>query len=132
VLALAEAVVSTGEGSARSSGTAVALLVVSTVPWAITMTLPRFSGAIGWMLLSVMALTVLPNPVNAIAMGGSHAPATPWQEVLGIVLFPMGIAGRNVGVAAPAVTTGVLLAFVSMGAAFAWVHRADFPLEAAQ
>lgn len=98
-----------------ASGTLLAMLVVSTVPWACTVGLPRFSGAIGWLLLISLA------PVSNVA----------WPDAIRLVVVPTELAGRHpvsLGVAG----TAMALALGSMVTAMVWVHRTDIPLEAAQ
>src|SRR4029453_3267579 len=64
VLALVELVVSAGSGKRLlASGTCVAVCVVSTLPWAVTVALPRFSGGIGWLLVAVTAATTFSSEV---------------------------------------------------------------------
>src|SRR5262245_60556402 len=50
VLAIAERTIA-GTSNALAAGSITALVAVSTIPWGTTVALPRFSGAIGWMLL---------------------------------------------------------------------------------
>ena len=50
-----------------ASGTLAALGLVSTLPWAITVRLPRFSGGIGWLL--VLAISTSVWPTTGIAIG---------------------------------------------------------------
>src|SRR5687767_5084899 len=42
-----------------ASGTCAAMGLVSTMPWAITVRLPRFSGGIGWLLVLTLSTSVL-------------------------------------------------------------------------
>jgi hypothetical protein len=98
------------------SGTLVAMLMVSTIPWAVTVALPRFSGAIGWLLLISMG-----------AMGGAE-----WPAAVRAVIFPVALAGQPLGHRPEVLAPAVLLSVVSVATALLWVHRADIPLEAAQ
>ena len=43
-----------------SSGTLAVVLCVSMLPWALSVPLPRFSGATGWLLALVMTVTLTP------------------------------------------------------------------------
>lgn len=118
-LALIEAAVPAGRMTLLTSGTLAAMALVSTLPWAVTVRLPRFSGGIGWLL--------------ALAIFTSVWPSMPLSSALGFLIYPAGLVGRNLGVkdglvAAPA----MLVALGAMVAAFRWVSRAAVPLEAAQ
>jgi hypothetical protein len=54
-----------------STGTMAAMSLVSTLPWAFTLRLPRFAGAIGWLLLVTLAMLVAPDALTtSIAAGG--------------------------------------------------------------
>ena len=107
-------------GSARNellaSGTVMALLMASTIPWAVTVALPRFSGAIGWLLIVCLG-----------AVGG-----VPWPDPVRKVVFPIDLIGESVGKRADVWLPAMLLSLVSLTAAVLWVHRTDIRLEAAQ
>jgi hypothetical protein len=122
-------------GQARvclASGTYVAFALVSTLPWAVTVTLPRFSGGIGWLLVLTMAgITFSPDGSAWLAMPGrtDTSVASAWA----LLVYPMTSLGRHLSthdliLLSPA----LMLAVASMGIACAWVARATFPLEAAQ
>jgi len=99
-----------------NSGTVIAFLMASTIPWAVNVGLPRFSGAIGWLLL-----------VCVVNSGGVI-----WPDSIHDVIFPLELLGVSVsnrlGVIVPALT----LSAVSMAGALAWVSRTDIRLQAAQ
>jgi hypothetical protein len=119
LLAIVETAVIAGQPRLLTTGTLAAMALVSTLPWAITVRLPRFSGGIGWLL--------------ALAISTSVWPSTPLSSAWGFLVYPAGLVGRRLGaedglVAAPA----MLLAVGAMVAACRWVSRATVPLEAAQ
>jgi hypothetical protein len=129
-----EAAATFGHGAlARASGTVTTAFLVSTLPWAITVPLPRFSGAVGWLLVLVTVVSFsTPRQLSALAWppGIPHADLVPG---LGVLLFPMSLIGRDVsaaflGLAAPA----VLISVLAMTTAVVWIYRADFALEAGQ
>jgi hypothetical protein len=102
-----------------TSGTLAAVGLVSTLPWAITVRLPRFSGGIGWLL--------------ALAISTSVWPSMQLWSAWGVLVYPAGLVGQTLGlreglIAAPA----VILALASMVAACRWISQASVPLEAAQ
>jgi len=102
------------ENPLMQPGTTIAFLMTSTIPWALNVALPRFSGAIGWLLLVCLAST-----------GGVI-----WPDTVHDVIFPVGLIGRGVG--RDAGIAAVLLSALSMAAALIWVRGADIRLEAAQ
>jgi hypothetical protein len=99
-----------------ASGSAVAVLMASTIPWAVCVGLPRFSGAIGWLLLVSMG-----------AVGGIAWPA-PVREIF----FPVLLVGRPVLDRSDILIPALVLVGISCAGGFWWVHRAEIPLEAAQ
>jgi hypothetical protein len=119
-LAVVEGVASGGtKRGLLTSGTVAAMGLVSTLPWAITVRLPRYSGGIGWLL--------------ALAISSSVWPSMQSWSVWTFLVYPAGLVGHELGVrdaviAAPA----LVLAVGSMAAACRWVSRASVPLEAAQ
>jgi hypothetical protein len=118
-LALLESAVSLRAGALLTSGTVSAMALVSTLPWAITVRLPRFSGGIGWLL--------------ALAITTSVWPAMDLSSAWGLLLYPAGLVGRTIGVENVLVAgPGIVLALGAMVTACRWVARAAVPLEAAQ
>jgi hypothetical protein len=114
-----------------ASGTVAAMGLVSTLPWAITVRLPRFSGGIGWLLALVISTSVL-SPGNVPGGQPGAAGDVIWAA-WGFLVYPVVFVGRELGVdealiAAPALIVSV----ASMAAACRWVSRASVPLEAAQ
>jgi hypothetical protein len=132
VLAAVEAI--TGAGTAArllASGTVAAVVLVSTLPWAITVRLPRFSGGIGWLLALAISTTVWPSiePSNDHLSEADALLASAWA----FLIYPARLVGRelqrdDVLIAAPA----LVLAVCSMAVACRWVSKASVPLEAAQ
>ena len=115
-----------------TTGTCAAMVLVSTLPWAITVRLPRFSGGIGWLLALTISTSVL-SPGN---VPGSRS-ANDVSEVIWLawefLVYPVVFVGHELSVdegliAAPA----LVFALGSMAAACRWVSRANVPLEAAQ
>jgi hypothetical protein len=132
-LAAVEVAVSRGaETRLLTTGTFAAVGLVSTLPWAITVRLPRFSGGIGWLLALTLSTSVLssgtvPGNQSTNDVGGLIWPA--WEFLVYPAVFVGHRLGRDEGlIAAPA----LVLALASMAAACRWVSRASIPLEAAQ
>lgn len=133
LLAVVEIVVSRGmQASLFASGTWAAMGLVSTLPWAITVRLPRFSGGIGWLLALAISSSVWPGPQNPGGSPSGNAMsviASSW----GFLVYPPSLVGHRVELnEAFTAMPALLLAACSMAAACRWVSRASVPLEAAQ
>jgi len=116
ILGAVHAVLDVGENPLLRSGTAIAFLLASTVPWAINVALPRFSSAIGWLLLICLAST-----------GGVI-----WPDTMDEVIIPVGLVGNSLVDRPDVIIAAVLLSTLSMAAALGWVRGAEIRLEAAQ
>jgi hypothetical protein len=118
-----------GRTGLLSAGTIAAVTSVSTIPWATTVPLNRFAGAIGWLLTLVLLSGV--TTLNE-AMFVRRIDQAPWSRVVACVLFP----ARLVGEPAAGNETGIfllaLLATIGMGAALLWISRTDVALETGQ
>jgi hypothetical protein len=115
-----------------ASGTCVAMGLVSTMPWAITVRLPRFSGGIGWLLVLTLSTSVLSPGRMTGGSGPSDVGESIWSA-WEFLVDPAVFVGRELStgdglIAAPALA----LALAAMVAACRWVSRASIPLEAAQ
>jgi hypothetical protein len=128
-----QAVKAPEDHSLLSTGTILAVTLVSTIPWATTVRLPRFSGAIGWLLVLATVTLVIPSGWNA----DIPVPADGWQSwvkaVFAVMVYPPTIVGhtftsRDAFLVIPA----LLAATVSVAIAVWSVNRRDIPLEAAQ
>lgn len=112
-----------------NSGSVAAIWMVSTIPWAATVALPRFSGAIGWTLLALMASVLL-------GIGGDRpwrdSGTSGWPGSWASVLWPSQLAGRDASFYPLPAVSGVCLSVLAMCAAFIWICRADVRLEAGQ
>lgn len=111
-LALATTERAAGGAALTSSGTVALLALVSTMPWALTVPLPRLSGAIVWL---VLGLTV------AAVAGGTRADTDPlpWDWV--------GLQVRRGVLAAAVVAAGLAVA-----SAVEWIRRIDIALDSGQ
>jgi hypothetical protein len=118
MVALVEAAVArTLSPKALSSGTFVAFGVISTIAWALTVWLPRLSGAIAWLL--AMAVWF----VGWFDLG----------HPLVIIICPFLLLGTTLGGDRFAIAWPVMaLAAVLSGLAMMWIVRTDVPLESAQ
>jgi hypothetical protein len=116
-----------------SSGSVAAVCLVSTIPWATTLRLPRFSGAVGWLL--IVATVSLAAP-SALSIDADRPPQDweSWTRMAGAVLvYPPALVGRSLsGVQALAVAPALLFASAALALALWSADRRDIPLEAAQ
>lgn len=116
-------------GSAHRSlapGTATAMFLASTIPWATAVALPRFAGAVGWLVVMVLTSTIAPQ----LALGPL---AASWPlTAMAVLLLPSMFIGEPFTsgelVASPAIASAV----ACMAVALWWIHTTDIPLETAQ
>jgi len=130
-VAAVEHVVSRGEPAALTSGSALAFLLASSFPWALTTPLPRFAAAIGWLVLLVTSLAIVPSGQLQL-LGALRAPSPSALGALAVVAYPMGLLGVDAGqLPAGTITPGLGCALLSMLGAVAWNGRTEVPLETA-
>ena len=103
-----------GGTSLVAPGSLLALFVVSTMPWSVTVPLPRLSGAILWLLVFAVAGAALPG--RNVSAGSL---LLPW-DLLGTTPHPFAAA-----IAVTCIPAGMAVAFV-------WIDRMDVPLESGQ
>jgi hypothetical protein len=123
-----------GEGvSLFSAATLCAVLMVSTIPWATTSRLPRFSGAIGWLLVLAMASLLRP-PLTGLDLGDAAKSWHAWATtVWAISVFPPALVGHVLsGRDAFILLPGASASALAVAAAVWSIGRRDIPLEAAQ
>jgi hypothetical protein len=116
-----------------NAGTLSAMSLVSTIPWATSVRLPRFSGAIGWLLIGVTVSLAMPE-LLAIEI---EKPIETWagwlQAAAAVLVYPTLLVGEDLSrTDARVVLPGVLCAAGALAVAFWSVTRRDIPLEAAQ
>jgi hypothetical protein len=111
--ALAVAEHAAGDSALTESGTIAAMLIVSTVPWSLTVPLPRLTGAIVWLLVFVTTAAALARELPGMR------PVMPW--------FFVGtqLSGAEAGLIV-AVALGSLVHSLSS------IRNMDFPLESSQ
>ena len=130
-LGLVEAMVTPGAQAVLASGSGAAVLLVSTVPWALTVTLPRFAGGIGWLVVLALAVAAGSGHPDVSARGGG-VPAGA-EGALAILLYPPLLVGERLTEAmAVRLAPALVVAGAAMACALAWVDAHDIPLEAAQ
>lgn len=123
-----------GEPGSRAltSGSVVALWLSSSIPWASTVMLPRFSAAIAWLVVLVTTLTMLPSGQTALITALGGVDVSPWSGVAALV-YPMGLLGRTLSPEQwTMLVPGLLVSVTGPAAAFVWFVRADIPLESSQ
>jgi hypothetical protein len=134
VVALTELLATRGsQALLLASGSVTAFALVSTLPWAMTVALPRFSAAIGWLLILALAAMVLARQRVAGLFGGLAGGESWIETVIALLLYPPMLVGESVaGPQGFIVLPALLVAGGAMAQAFAWIQRIDIPLEAAQ
>ncbi len=119
-------------GVAFASGTAVTLFLLSTLPWAITAPLPRFAGAIGWLVVLAIARSIPGAHDGQWLWKGMETEPT-WWDAPSILVYPLVLVGQPLDAShAIAVVPAVAVAVAAMAAVGVWIRGAEFPLEAAQ
>ena len=106
---------------------------MSTIPWAATVRLPRFSGAIGWLVIVAMLSLAAPRML-AIDLSVSIEGWNDWLKATWAVLvYPPLLVGQSLGGReALVVVPGLLFALAGLLSACWSVNHRDIPLEAAQ
>jgi hypothetical protein len=104
-------------------GTVTAMFLVSTIPWATTVALPRFAGAVGWLAVMVMATTLAPQ------LGRRGEPW--WVEACAVLLLPGSFVGVRFSTTPLVATPALLCAVIAVVAALRWIDGADIPRETA-
>ena len=112
VLAVIELIA--GERSLIAPGTLLSLCIVSTLPWSMTVTLPRLTGAIAWLLAFALVSAALPNPAASAA-----AMLLPWAFLRA---SPHPLAAAIV----------ICCVVTTMLGTLVWISRMDVPLESGQ
>ena len=116
-----------------SSGTVAAMGLVSSIAWATTLRLPRFSGAIGWLLVVATVALIAPDFL-ASNVDASIQSTEVWLQTAGAVLiYPPLLVGEELRAAHGAVVLPAVTCACAASAAACWsAIRRDIPLEAAQ
>jgi hypothetical protein len=120
-----------GDSRAFAAGTVAALLLVSSLAWAVTVPLPRLSGGIMWLLAMVMLLGTTDGWRDAALSARQGIPSVGAAFVY--ALCPFLLVGRSLSwPAAWLLGPAAVLSAVAVAAALAWMARMDMPLEASQ
>lgn len=120
-------------GGLFTTGSMAAVCLVSTIPWAATLRLPRFSGAIGWLLIVAVLSLVEPEAFSVVAEP-STADWKSWlQTAWTVLVYPPVLVGRSLHGAEALAAVPALLVAVGAVAIGLWSAQwRDIPLEAAQ
>jgi hypothetical protein len=120
-------------GGLFTTGSTAAVCLVSTIPWAATLRLPRFSGAIGWLLVVAVLSLVVPEAFS-IGAQPSTSDWKSWLQAAGTMLvYPPVLVGRNLeGAEALAALPGQIVAISALTIGIWSAQWRDIPLEAAQ
>ena len=119
--------------AAFSSGTVAGMTLVSTLPWALSAVLPRFSASIGWLLVLVTIVAVAPAGAVEEWLRSTSDGAGGYASAAVFLLYPAVAIGRDLGRADVAVVVpGLVVSVSAMFVSCRGLARAAFPLEAAQ
>ena len=130
-VAAVERLFARGPAAALSSGSVLAFLLASSLPWAFTTPLPRFAAAIGWLVLLVTSLAIAPAGQQHLVTA-LRAPQPSALGALAVLAYPMGLLGIDAWrLPAGTLAPGIACAVLSMLTAVEWHRRAEVPLEAA-
>ena len=130
-VALAERLFSVRDPAALTSGSLLAFLLASSFPWALTTPLPRFAAAIGWLVLLVTSLAIVPSGQQHL-VDALRAPRSSALGALAVVAYPMGLLGVDAArLPIGTVSPGFACALLSMAGTMVWHRRAEVPLESA-
>ena len=115
-----------------ATGSLVAFWLASSLPWAVTVSLPRFAAGIGWLVGLATALSTIPTGQTALLAALRQPDLVSWAP-LAPVVYPMGLLGLELTpnqwrMVLPGIIGSVLLSL----ATGAWFTRADLPLETSQ
>lgn len=119
-----------GGTSLLAAGSLAAMIGVSSIPWATTVPLTRFAGAVGWLLTLVLVTGLTPLAEGPfLARGDGEAP---WFGLVTFVLFPARLVGQPLDGNRIAIFAMLTLAMLCMAVALWWVSQTDLALETAQ
>ena len=114
-------------------GTVTAVGLVSTIAWATNVRLPRFSGAIGWLLIVSTVSLVAPWLLSVSPSAPVDHPILWARAAWAVLAYPPLLVGQDLnGLNGSIVVPGVLFATVALLTAGSSLSRRDIPLEAAQ
>jgi hypothetical protein len=116
-----------------TTGSMAAVCLVSTIPWAVTLRLPRFSGAIGWLLMIAVLSLMAPEALSI----GAERSSVDWRSWLqtswATLVYPPILVGRSLhGTEALAAVPALLVAMTALAIGIWSAQWRDIPLEAAQ
>ncbi|MBI4264916.1 MAG: hypothetical protein HY657_11120 [Acidobacteria bacterium] len=122
-----------GPAQSLTSGTVAGMILVSALPWAATVALPRLTGGLVWITLLVLVVSVMPGSTNEIVAEWQAADDGPIVRTLAVLVCPWILAGRDLrGPDLLPAAAAIAFASLAVVAAVAWIARSDFPLEAGQ
>ena len=130
-LAAGEWAISGRTAISLAPGTVAGMFLISTLPWAATVVLPRLGGGLTWLTVVVLVMSVISQSGrDPLVMAESSGPIGRTAAVLICPWFLVGrgLTGSDVIAEAAAIAIGA----VSVAGGLYWIQRADIPLETAQ
>jgi hypothetical protein len=122
-----------GRASTITSGSCAAFILMSTIPWATSASLPRFAAAIGWQLLLSLLIVSL-SADTALRLFGSMEGGRAWIEAMvAVLVYPPVLVGESIASARGLIVIpSLLVSAAAMACALMTIDRQDIPLEGAQ
>jgi hypothetical protein len=118
--------------AAFANGSIAAVIMISTIGWAITVPLPRLTGGVMW-LVAFFIMTAASEHWRDMLLRAAGGGAGHLDVGTAFVLCPLLLVGVELDrPQVLALLPGVGLAAVAVFAAIAWIVRTDISLEAAQ
>ena len=115
-----------------SNGSIAALVLISTMGWAMSVPLPRLSGGVMWLVALFVVLAASGDWREALLRAAEGGAANAELSAV-FLLCPLFLVGTTLERAQLlGLVPGLILAVLAMSAAIAWICRVDVALEAAQ
>lgn len=134
VLAAWEAIARSGRPELLAPAAVAAMAIVSTVPWACTVSLPRFSAALGFLTAWLTVTTLGPRAAGGLEhIGAPGARIADWLRRADgwFGASPPAASGDTAWEIIPWLPA-LLIATLAMTVALTWIRQASFPLESGQ
>lgn len=132
LLGAAEWTLAGHRGTVFSNGSVAAIALISMLGWALTVPLPRLSGGVVWLVALFIALAASGDWRDTLLRAAEGGAGTLDLSIVFLVC-PLFLVGTSLDQSQViGLLPGLAVAVGAMVAAFLWILRVDFALEAAQ